>query len=323
LAVLRSIIKKLPDDVHHLISELKGMAERRQTESHEPSDRSASSRARLTTTKPEVQRIGRYEVLERIARGSLTVVYRAYDRTMDRTVAVKTLLYSEDEDVRTRFLRELRAVAGLRHPNIISMFELGEHEGRPYVATEFVDGENLAEFIGRRAPVSLATRLQIAGEICAAFAYLHGLGLIHREFKPSSVLLGKHHQAKILNVGLTQTASVGGADGGTVVMGTPQYQSPEQLRGEPVDHRTDIFSFGAVLYELISYRRAFTGTQPIAVMMAILNTPPQPLHEVAPGLDPTLEALVDRCLQKDPKNRYQDVVTLSNDLEQIRSRPET
>jgi len=122
---------------------------------------------------------------------------------------------------------------------------------------------------------------------------MHGLGLIHREFKPSSVLLGKDHRAKIVNVG--------GPDGGTVVMGTPQYQSPEQLRGEPVDRRTDIFSLGAVLYELISYRRAFTG-ELIAVIMAILNKPPQPLHERVPRLDAALEALVDRALQKDPAN---------------------
>ena len=130
---------------------------------------------------------------------------------------------------------------------------------------------------------------------------MHGLGLIHREFKPSSVLFGKDHRAKILNVGLTQTVNVGGPDGGTVVMGTPQYQSPEQLRGEPVDRRTDIFSLGAVLYELISYRRAFTG-ELIAVIRAILNKPPQPLHERVPRLDAALEALVDRALQKDPAN---------------------
>lgn len=148
--------------------------------------------------KSDTERIGRYEVVGRIDRGTLSTVYRAYDRGRERHVALKILgAHLEDYDIGARFFRELRLAAGLHHPNIITIFEVDTHEGRPFVAMELVDGESLAGFIQRRAPIALANRLQIADGICAALEYAHGRGLVHGAVKPSSVLVGEEYAVKV------------------------------------------------------------------------------------------------------------------------------
>ena len=270
---------------------------------------------------PLSARIGRYRVLQELGRGSLSVVYRAYDEASDRYVALKILAeHLKNQEVRGRLRRELSVAARLHHPGILSTLDVGEHEGRPFAALELLEGETLAELIGRHAPMTLMRRLEIADAVCDALSYAHGLGLVHGEVKPSSVMVSQDGCVKLLNFGLTQSANVSGDTGSTMILGTPHYESPERLLGRPVDHRTDIFSLGAVLYELITYKRPFSGDHPWTLMNEILTSSPRPLREHDPGIDPRLEVIVERALEKDPALRYQDITTLRQELATVRER---
>lgn len=264
--------------------------------------------------------IGRYQVVSLIGRGGMATVYLARDPAIDRQVAIK-LLRDEfaDDEVRDRFAREARTAGGLRHANIVTIFDIGEHEGQPFIAMEYVEGETLAALIQRNAPMPLSQKVDLMGELCAGLHYAHSVGVVHRDIKPGNIIVGNHGGLKILDFGIARVGTSSLTRTGTM-MGTPQYMAPEQLRGEPTDRRTDIFAVGAVFYEWLSYRKPFVGDSMPTVMLKVLQGSPEPLDRLVPGLEPVLVAIVDKCLEKDPERRYSDLATTRRDLAAVRSR---
>ena len=265
--------------------------------------------------------IGRYRVVERISSGGMGVLYLARDQTIDRTVAVKVARVSSVE-LRERFLREARATGRLNHRNIVTIFDVGEHDGEPFIAMEYVPGRTLAEIVRGNTPLPLLRRLGMLRELCEGLAYAHGESIIHRDVKPANLIAREDTGAlTILDFGIARLKDAVTVTGGAMV-GTPNYMAPEQIEGAQVDHRCDIFAVGLVFYELLSYRRAFDGDSPTAVIYRIVHEEPVPLAELAPDLDPGVIAIVARALAKRAGDRYQHLSELLVDLEAAIARVE-
>ena len=260
--------------------------------------------------------IGRYRVVERLSSGGMGVVYVARDAAIDRTVAVKVARVQSAE-LRERFLREARATGRLNHPNIVTIYDVGEHDGEPFIAMEYVPGPTLADIIRRKTPLSLAQRLRMLRELCEGLAYAHGQGIVHRDVKPANLIARDDNDAlTILDFGIARLAdAVTTAAGG--VVGTPYYMAPEQIVGSDVDHRCDIFAVGLVFYELLSYRRAFDAEVPTAVLYKIVHEQAVSLVELMPGLSRKVVAIVDRTLAKQADDRYQNLEELLADLNEV------
>jgi eukaryotic-like serine/threonine-protein kinase len=275
-------------------------------------------------------RIGPYEVLGPLGSGGMGEVYRARDSRLCRDVAVKTLptSFAGDADRLRRFEQEARSTGLLNHPNILAVHDVGAHEGAPYVVSELLEGETLRERIGGTA---LPTRKAIdyAVQIARGLAAAHDKGIVHRDLKPENLFLTSDGRVKILDFGLAKLLAPDvhqesetiekpavGTDAGSV-LGTVGYMSPEQVRARPVDHRSDIFSFGAVLYEMLSGNRAFRGNSAVETMNAILKEDPPALSETARQLPPALERIVAHCLEKSPEERFQSASDIAFDLEQL------
>ena len=238
-------------------------------------------------------------------------VYRAHDDRLDRSVAIKVIcLASSDAGRLHRFEQEARSIAALSHPNILAIFDVGTHDDTPYLVTELLEGETLRERLAK-GPLPVRKAVQIGSQIAHALAAAHERGIVHRDLKPENIFLTKDGHTKLLDFGLAKmeaAASGAGPESVTqltaatqpgVVMGTVGYMSPEQVRGEVADHRSDIFSFGAVLYEMLGGKRAFTGDSSVETMTAILKSEPpeiSPEAKVPPGLD----RIVRHCLEKNP-----------------------
>jgi serine/threonine-protein kinase len=216
---------------------------------------SGSPEAPLTTTT-----IGRYRILEKVGQGGMGVVYRAQDTLLERVVALKVISTSieDNPELRERFFREARAAGQLSHRNVITIHDLGEHDGQPYLAMEFLTGEDLQHRLARQEPMSLRRKLEIASEICDGLCYAHRRGLIHRDVKPANIFITDEGVVKLLDFGLARMVA-SELTRSNMMMGTLNYMAPEQVRGERTDHRADIFSFGVVLYEMLSGRKAFRG----------------------------------------------------------------
>ena len=272
-----------------------------------------------------------YRILERLGEGGMGVVYKAEDLVLGRVVALKVMnpIALADPSQHQRFLQEARSAAVLHHPNIATVFEASEAEGTAFIAMEYVQGESLKSRLER--PLSLAEALHIAIEVVTGLAHAHANRVVHRDLKPENILLTADGRAKILDFGLakivlgqsadpllTQAATV--AMGLTMrgeILGTPAYMSPEQARGIDVDFRSDIFSFGAILHEMVTGKRAFAGTTPIDVLSAILHVAPETPSRVDVRLPPQIDRIVGRCLQKDPAARYGDTSELLHDLQSV------
>ncbi|MSU62551.1 MAG: serine/threonine protein kinase [Pedosphaera sp.] len=274
-----------------------------------------------------------YRITAKLGEGGMGEVYRATDTKLGRDVAIKVLPadFAENADRLRRFEQEAKVLATLNHPNIMTVFDVGEHEGQSYLVSELLEGQTLREVLdgasNRVLPVRKATdyALQIAQGLAAA----HGKGVIHRDLKPDNIFVTKDGRVKILDFGLAklgtnpkseQSKSAVNSDAPTVmqaqtepgaVMGTPGYMSPEQVKGIPVDHRSDIFSFGVILYELLSGRRAFRRDTAVETMRAILKEEPIDLEESIPS---ALRQIVHHCLEKDPEHRFQSARDLSFSL---------
>jgi Tol biopolymer transport system component len=261
------------------------------------------------------QKLGNYEILDKLGEGGMGEVWRARDARLNRTVAIK-MLSSEvaaDPARRQRFEQEARALGALNHPNIVGVYDVGQDDGRSYIVSELVDGESLRKTI-ERGPIPARKLLDIAIQIADAIAAAHALGIVHRDLKPENIMIARDGRVKVLDFGLAKHKTIT-ADDATVtmalsqpgmVMGTVGYMSPEQVRGEEVDHRSDIFSFGCVLHELEAGKRAFDGRSAADVMSAILKEEPVELT-AAPGLD----AIIRRCLEKNPSQRFQSAADLA------------
>jgi len=246
------------------------------------------------------------------------VVYLARDPTIDRLVAVK-VLHAATAEMRERFYREARTAGRLQHPNIVTIYDVGEHEGEPFIAMEYVPGETLAQIVRRRAPLPIGRKLDLLDDLCLGLACAHRAGLIHRDVKPSNLVVSPEGPLKILDFGIARLADSSMTQSGALV-GTPNYMSPEQVAGRPVDHRSDIFAVGATMYELLAYRAAFPGTAIPEVFHKILHEDPPPLASIAPELDPELGTIVARALQKEPGQRYQDLDAMRHDLRAVSRR---
>ncbi|RPI23226.1 MAG: serine/threonine protein kinase [Acidobacteria bacterium] len=260
--------------------------------------------------------IGRYKIESELGRGAMGLVYRAYDPVLERHAAIKVMTTSGemDDELRARFFREARSAARLSNPNIISIFDMGDDQNRPFIAMELVEGEDLKSLIRRRASVPFARKLAIIAQICRALGYAHRQGVIHRDVKPGNIRITPEGQVKILDFGLARLGTSEMTRTGTL-MGTPYYMSPEQAKGaRDIDGRSDLFSAGVILYEFLCYRRPFEADSPTAVCYQIIAEPHPPLATHLPGCDEEIEAILNRALAKDPTKRYADGDEMANAL---------
>ena len=254
------------------------------------------------------QRLGRYELVKRIGQGGMGVVYLAHDPLLDRNVAIK-LLAIESSELRERFGREARAAGSLNHPNIVHVYDVGEDEGRSFIAMEYVAGETLADVINRNASLKLSRKLTITLELCAGLAHAHRMGIVHRDVKPANVMLDESGTVKILDFGLARPLVLGapGLTRNSQMIGTPHYMAPEQIQGGVIDKRTDVYGVGLVLYELLAYVKAYPGDAPYSVILRVMNEEPEALERLCPDLDPSLPDIVRRASDKIPGRRYDDL----------------
>jgi eukaryotic-like serine/threonine-protein kinase len=260
----------------------------------------------------------RYELEELVGTGGMSSVFRAHDRLLDRKVALKILhqQYSGDDEYVERFRREARSVAALSHPNIVTVIDRGEHEGRQFIVFEYVAGENLKRLIERRGPAPVATALELAMEIARGLSFAHQQGLVHRDVKPQNVLLNGDGAAKVTDFGIARSLDVqhGMTQTGTV-LGTSDYIAPEQAQGQRVDEHTDVYSLGVVLYELLTAQVPFPGENFVAVAMRHINEPPPPIRDKRPDVPPRVEAAVQRAMAKRPEDRFATMVDFCGELE--------
>jgi serine/threonine protein kinase len=259
--------------------------------------------------------IGRYQLLERLGQGGMGVVYRAHDTLLERTVAVKVISAPIDQnaELRERFFREARAAGQLSHKNIITIHDLGEEEGQPYLAMEFLEGQDLLARMAATPPLSVRRKLDIAIEICEGLNYAHIHGVIHRDIKPGNIFVTDSGAVKILDFGLARLVT-SELTRSNMMMGTLNYMAPEQIRGERVDHRADIFSTGVVLYELLSGKRAFEGDSFASTLYKILQESPRSLRELDATLPMEMIAIVERALTKQRDERYQHTSEMLQEL---------
>ena len=248
-------------------------------------------------------------------------LYLARDPFLDRLVAIKLLKeeLQDDSGLRERFLREAQSVARLRHSNIVIVHDVGEDAGRPFMAMEYIAGETLAQVLRRQPLPPLIRRLSMIEDLCAGLSHAHGAGIIHRDIKPANIMLDADGGLKILDFGIARLGNSGMTQEG-MMMGSVNYMSPEQVTGRGVDHRTDIFAAGAVLYEVISLAQAFPGGIDTGVLHRILTEGPAPLEQLVPDIDADLLGIVRRAMERDPTQRYQDANDLRRDLLRVRRR---
>jgi serine/threonine protein kinase len=265
--------------------------------------------------------LGRYEVLDLISQGGMGTLFRARDPRIGRYVAVKVLKKDFDtSELRDRFSREARAAGCLSHPNIVTIYDVGEEDGLPFIAMEYVRGETFVEIIGLRPPLPTERKLQLMEEVCAGLNHAHEAGIVHRDIKPANLILSSEGVVKILDFGIAKLSSAGLTMPG-VIMGTLNYMSPEQAKGQTVDARTDIFAVGSVMYELLSHQPAFAGTRAGEVLHRILSGTPAPITDYCPDLDPRVVQVIDRTLEKDPDRRFQTIAAVQKAIAAVRLDP--
>src|SRR5258708_3985649 len=279
-------------------------------------------------------KLGPYDIVSLLGAGGMGEVYRARDSRLKREVAIKVLpqALSLDADRLRRFEQEALATAALNHPNILAVFDIGTSEGSPYVVSELLEGETLRERL-RSGPIPVRKALDYAMQIAHGLAAAHEKGIIHRDLKPENLFVTKDGRLKILDFGLAKltqpdaassspshtsaaTISHHGTEAG-VVMGTAGYMSPEQVRGMTLDPRSDIFSFGAILYEMLSGKKAFHGDTPADTMSSILKEEPAEFAETNRNVSPALERIVHHCMEKNPESRFHSASDIAFDLEHL------
>jgi eukaryotic-like serine/threonine-protein kinase len=268
--------------------------------------------------------VSHYRLESEIGRGGMGVVYRAVDTRLGRTIAIKMLPAeaTADPDRHRRFVQEARAASALNHPHIVTIHDIDEDAGATFIAMELVEGTPLDRIIAQGA-LPVTTALEYGAQVAAALAAAHANGIVHRDIKPANIMITRDGRAKVLDFGLAklverapneETMSALGTRPG-VILGTAAYMSPEQAEGRPVDARSDIFSFGAVLYEMLTGRRPFVGTTELGTITAILRDQPPLLRSVRPDIQADVQTIVDRCLAKDPAGRYPDAGALRAELD--------
>jgi len=268
---------------------------------------------------PIPKTIGRYEILELVGRGGMGVLYRARDAMLERDVALKMMLvdFTLDQSARERFEREAKAVARLQHRNVVTIHELGEHDGAPYIVMEFLSGQDLEHLLTREKPLTLAEKLDIASQLCEGLGYAHEQGIVHRDIKPGNVRVLEDGTVKILDFGIAKFA-VGSATQSGTILGTASYMAPEQIMGQAVDGRADLFSAGVLLFELLTGKKPFSGDSPTAVVYQIMHVEAPPVRSIMPELPEAIEEIVARALKKNPDERYSRASEMASDLQMVR-----
>ena len=263
-------------------------------------------------------KIGRYRIVDELGRGAMGIVYKAEDPNLDRLVALKTIILPEDAEehgeYRKRFFLEAKAAGKLNHPHIVTTFDCGELDGMAYLAMELLEGIDLRTRMTKQGVTALEA-VELARQVAEGLGYAHERGVVHRDIKPGNIMLNGGGKAKIMDFGLARMRMADHKTSTGMVLGTPRYMSPEQISGQPVDQRSDIFSLGIVLYEMLTGTRLFSGENIEQVQHSITQTDHLPPTRVVPGLPAMIDFVVARALKKDPKVRYQDAYELASDLE--------
>src|SRR5687767_14743547 len=245
------------------------------------------------------EKIDKYQILSVLGKGAMGVVYHAYDPVVKRDVAIKLLssIGSEETELISRFEREVRLAGGLRHPNIVTIYDLGNHDGRPYIAMEYLLGRDLQQVIKQKSELTFEQRVEIILQIAKGLDAAHTKGIIHRDIKPANIRLQEDNTVKIMDFGIARMGTSELTRSGYII-GTLQYMSPEQISGDQLDPRTDIFSTGVIAYELFTYSNPFNGEHTVDIMYRILNVRPQPIQNLPEETGTELNQIIMRSLEK-------------------------
>jgi serine/threonine protein kinase len=257
----------------------------------------------------------RYKILGELGKGGMGIVYKAEDTKLRRTVALKFLPpeLTRDQEAKERFIREAQAAASLDHPNICTVYEVDEFEDQAYISMAYIEGFSLRARL-KKGPLSTKDALNIAIQIGEGLQEAHKKGIVHRDIKSANIMVDERGQARIMDFGLAKVIGGSLITKGPTTMGTVAYMSPEQTRGEAVDHRTDIWSFGVVLYEMLSGQLPFQGERETSIMYSIVHEKPAALKKINPDIPADLERIISRALEKKPESRYSSIQEILKDL---------
>jgi eukaryotic-like serine/threonine-protein kinase len=264
-------------------------------------------------------KIGKYDLLEVIGKGGMGVVYKAYDPILDREVALKTMTSEalKDPVLRERFYREARSAGKLHHPNIVTIHELGEENDVPYIVMEHLHGTDVHGIIRKKQEIALEKKIRIVVQLCRGLAYAHKSGIVHRDVKPSNVhVLGEDH-VKILDFGIARLMTAKSMTTNGLVLGTIHYMSPEQVKATHVDRKSDIFSTGIILYELLTYQKPFDADNSASILYKLVNEPPDRMNPPLDEQFPVLKKVIHKSLDKDPAKRYFTADEMADELEEF------
>ena len=260
------------------------------------------------------EKIGKYEILDQIGVGGFGAVYRGRDPFIKRTVAIKTCQLN-DEEIKSRFFREAELAGNLHHRNITTIYDFGVENGIPYIVQEFLSGEDLDKIVKRGEPMSTPRKIEILMAITDGLAYAHQQQIIHRDIKPANVRILADGSVKIMDFGIAKSLQTESSLTQTgITLGTSAYLAPEQIRGDPLDQRTDVFALGVLGYEILTYKKPFRGEHLSTVLYKILNETPEPAFAVAPDIPEALSAVVMRAIEKDVDQRYESMEAMRSDL---------
>jgi len=267
-----------------------------------------------------ITRVGKYEILEQVGEGAMGIVYKAKDPILNRTVAIKVMSegLAHDAALRERFLREAQAAGSLQHPNVVTIYDFGETDGHLFIAMEFIQGADLEHLLTHHAPISLAAKLDIIIDVLNGLSYAHRRGIVHRDIKPANIRVDDEGHARIMDFGVARLSTSNLTSTG-VMMGTPNYMAPEQISGEAVGPSVDLFSVGAVLFELLTNMKPFQGDTLHSVLFKIVSETPPSLHTLQPSLPSALNEIVQKGMAKDPEQRYRSAAEFANALSAIRA----
>lgn len=261
----------------------------------------------------------RYQIVEQLGGGGMALVYRAKCTLLNRDVTIKVLRpeFASDQDFVNRFQREAQAVASLSHPNIVSLYDVGKEEGIQYIVMEYIEGSNLKETIRERGPLPIEEALHFAKQICDALAHAHENNIIHRDIKPHNILITKTGRAKVTDFGIARAVTSSTVTSTGTIVGSVHYISPEQARGETTGTRSDLYSLGVILYEMVTGKVPFEGESPISIALKHIQEQPVPPSKLNPNVSLELEKLILRAMEKNPIHRYQNAREMGMDLKTV------
>ncbi|HEY0928555.1 MAG TPA: protein kinase [Gemmatimonas sp.] len=274
----------------------------------------------LPTTPNEPIAIGKYQILDLAGEGAMGAVYRARDTVLNRLVAIKVMnaTIARDQSLRDRFLREAQSAGSLQHPNVVTIYDFGELDGHLFIAMEYVEGKDLETLLAEPHGLTLQARLEIMIDVLAGLAYAHQHGIVHRDLKPANIRVTPEPRGKLMDFGVAHLESQKMTQTG-VMIGTPNYMAPEYISGKPVTASSDIFSMGAVLYEVLTGQKPFLGDTLHALLFSVVQNDPAPPSEIKSGLPRALDAVVMKAMAKDPAARYESAIEMAQALTAVRA----